>query len=118
MKNFSIYFLIGIFNTVIHWSVFGTLYFFEVKQYLCNFIGFSCAVTFSYLANVKFNFKSEKSAKSFGLFFCLMGVLNLGVGGLADKLNMFPLFTLFTTSILSLFSGYILSKYLLFKVIK
>ena len=90
----------------------------EFKQYFSNFTGFFCAVIFSYLINSKFNFRSKKSIKNFGLFFICMGSLNLGIGGLADKLDILPFYTLLTSSILSLFFGYILSKYLVFKVIK
>lgn len=112
------YGLIGLINTFIHWSIFGVLYFLGFKQYLCNFIGFFFAVIFSYMTNAKFNFKSEHSVKKFILFFCLMGYLNLGIGSIADKLELFPLLTLIISSMLSLFLGYFLSKYFVFKEVK
>ncbi|MDM1335413.1 GtrA family protein [Acinetobacter pseudolwoffii] len=112
------YGLIGGVNTIIHWFVFFILYFFEIKQFLCNLIGFCCAVIFSYSLNAQFNFKSKKTIKKFGLFFCIIGSLNLGIGGLADKLSITPFYTLLSSSILSFFIGYILSKYLVFKVVK
>lgn len=112
------YGLIGLFNTAIHWVVFFVLYFFNVKQYLSNFIGFCCAVIFSYIMNAKYNFQSKQSLKKFSLFFCLMSTLNLGMGGLADYLNLLPFFTLVVSSGLSFFVGYIVSKYFVFKVIK
>lgn len=68
--------------------------------------------------NTKYNFNSRQSIRNFGLFFCLMGGLNLGVGGLADNLNLLPFYTLVISSGLSLFIGYILSRYFLFKVVK
>lgn len=116
MSNFYIYCLIGIFNTIIHWSIFLIFYFLEVKQFFCNFLGFCCAVFFSYIVNSNVNFKSKKSMKKFGLFFLIMGWVNLAVGGLADKFSMFPIYTLVVTTILSLFLGYYISKYLVFKV--
>lgn len=110
------YGLIGILNTLIHWFIFYCLFYLGVKQYLCNFIGFLCAVTFSYIINEKFNFKSKGSLINFGLFFLIMGGINLGVGILADKFNVFPIYTLVISSISSLFLGFFLSKYLVFKV--
>ncbi|MDU2406859.1 MAG: GtrA family protein [Acinetobacter junii] len=112
------YVFIGLLNTVIHWIVFYWLYILNVKQYLGNFIGFCCAVIFSYIMNAKYNFQSKQSLKKFSLFFCLMSTLNLGMGGLADYLNLLPFFTLVVSSGLSFFVGYIVSKYFVFKVIK
>lgn len=112
------YGVIGLINTFIHWLVFGVFYLIDFKQYLCNFLGFFCAVIFSYITNAKFNFKSKQSIANFILFFCLMGSLNLGVGAIADKLDLFPIGTLLTSSILSLFLGFFLSKYLVFSVTK
>lgn len=112
------YIFVGVLNTVVHWVVFYGLYILNVKQYLGNFIGFCCAVIFSYIINAKYNFQSKQSLRGFSLFFCLMGGLNLGVGGLADNLNLLPFYTLVISSGLSLFFGYILSRYFVFKVIK
>ncbi|KYQ84574.1 hypothetical protein AWW72_07955 [Acinetobacter sp. NRRL B-65365] len=109
------YGLIGSVNTVIHWVVFFGLYFFDFKQYLSNFIGFFCAVIFSYIINARYNFHSKQSLKNFILFFCLMGGLNLSIGGCADSLDFYPIFTLLVSSLLSLFIGYFLSKYFVFK---
>lgn len=112
------YITIGLLNTFIHWFVFSTLYSMEIKQYLCNLVGFCCAIIFSYIVNSKYNFQSKQSIKNFSLFFCLMGALNFSIGWLADKLDLFPFYTLLISSILSLFFGYFLSKYLVFKVVE
>ena len=118
MVQFIKYSIIGLLNTLVHSVVFLIFYNFYFKQYLCNFFGFCSAVVFSYSINSIYNFDSKISIKNFILFFCLMGSLNFSVGWLAAKLDLFPFYTLLISSILSLFFGYFLSKYLVFKVVE
>lgn len=116
MMVFIKYGIVGIFNTCIHWLFFYIFYSIKIEQSLCNFLGYCFAVIFSYTTNAKYNFKLKINIKDFVLFFFLMGGLSLGIGSLADKLSIFPLYTLIISSILSLFLGYLLSRYLVFKV--
>ncbi|OEC89284.1 GtrA family protein [Acinetobacter sp. YK3] len=115
MNNFTKYIIFGGVNTIVHWFIFFLLHTFYFKQYICNFIGFCCAVVSSYIINAKYNFKSKQSFKNFSLFFCLMGGVNLSIGRFADSLEFYPFYTLLVSSLLSLFIGYFFSKYFVFK---
>ncbi|WP_104483921.1 GtrA family protein [Acinetobacter indicus] len=115
MIHFLRYSFIGLINTAIHCLVFYILYFFDFKQYICNFLGFSCAVIFSYFMNVKYNFKASQSIKNFMLFYLLMGTLSLIIGYSADYFSLYPLYTLILSSVVSLVLGYTLSKYFVFR---
>jgi putative flippase GtrA len=115
MIYFIRYALIGLANTTIHWVFFYILYFFEIKQFFCNFIGFSCAALFSYVMNMKYNFKLKQRVGGFILFYIIMGVLSLIIGLIADGFLFKPLCTLILSSVLSLVLGYIFSKHLVFR---
>lgn len=118
MVVFFKYLSIGFCNTLIHWSVFFLLFEFNFRQYFCNFIGFFFAVVFSYIANSEFTFNSNKSIRTFALFFFFMGFLNITIGFLADNLDLSPICTLIITTSLSIFLGYLFSRYFVFKEAK
>jgi len=110
------YVSVGIVNTLIHWAVFAIIrHEFTNNQAICNFVGFSCAVTFSFFANAKFTFKCESTIKRYILFVGFMGIMSIIFGLVGDRLNTQGLYTLISFSIFSLICGFIYSKYIVFK---
>lgn len=119
IKLFARYTSVGVINTIIHWIIFYVLFcILETNQSIANFSGFVISVTFSFLVNARFTFKSTASALKYMLYFSFMGLLSLTVGGLSDWLHMPSMVTLVTFSLISLVCGFIYSKYIVFKNIK
>ncbi|MDY0270907.1 MAG: GtrA family protein [Advenella sp.] len=113
---FSKYFLIGVLNTLIHWGVFFLVYaVLGANQAVSNFVAFCIAVTFSFFVNAKFTFKSNASLRRYLLFVSFMGALSILVGWGADALGALPIITLVFFSGVSLFLGFIYSRYIVFK---
>lgn len=112
--SFFIYSFIGIFNTLLHFSIFYLLVFLSFKQALANFFAFLFAATFSYFMNAKFTFKANYNFKKHLLFLGLMGSLSFFLGLLADILQLPALLTPIIFSALSLILGFLLSKFFIF----
>ncbi|WP_213989847.1 GtrA family protein [Sodalis sp. dw_96] len=115
-RLFYRYVSVGIVNTLIHWAVFAIIrHEFTNNQAICNFIGFGCAVTFSFFANAKFTFKRESTVKRYILFVGFLGMMSIVFGLIADTLNIQGLYTLISFSVFSLVCGFLYSKYVVFK---
>ncbi|WP_149330335.1 GtrA family protein [Citrobacter braakii] len=116
LKLFSKYFTVGIFNTALHWVVFGMcLYAFNTNQALANFAAFCIAVTFSFFANARFTFKAKTTTLRYMLYIGFMGTLSAATGWMADQCALLPLFTLIVFSALSLICGFFYSKFIVFR---
>jgi len=110
------YLLIGILNTALHWLVFFfCLFILMFNQGIANLIAFICAVTFSFFMNAKFTFNKEPTSVRYLFFIVFMGGISFCIGILGDKLAIYPIITLIMFSILSLFLGFIYSKFIVFK---
>ena len=113
--NFSIYALIGVLNTTIHWVVFYIFYLLHLEQSFCNLLAFVCAASFSYILNSKYNFKIKLKRKKYSYFLIIMGMINYLIGLSSENLELPPLFTLVISSFLSLFLGFIVSNFFIFR---
>ncbi|MGI9896470.1 GtrA family protein [Vibrio natriegens] len=113
--NFSIYSLIGVFNTSIHWIVFYIFYSLNVEQSYCNILAFMCAASFSYMANSRYNFGIKPTKNRYIFFVIGMGVINYLIGLNSEIFELSPLFTLVTSSITSLFLGFSFSRFFIFR---
>lgn len=113
--NFSIYVLIGLINTSIHWLVFYILHSLYFEQSYCNVMAFVCAASFSYILNSKYNFKIELKRNKYIYFLIIMGVINYLIGLNSENIELSPLFTLVISSFLSLFLGFIVSFFFIFR---
>lgn len=110
------YILIGVVNTLLHMAIFFVLhYIFSINQAKSNFLAFLVAVNLSYCLNSKYNFKSQYSLKKHMLFMLFMGSISYGVGFVSDYNCVNPYMTVIYFMFVSLFLGFILSKYFLFK---
>ncbi len=118
MKTFLRYFLVGIFNTLVHWGVFYVVLSLGYKQSIANIMGFAVAVIVSYILNSLFTFKQAIKGKKFILFTSFMGVMSFTSGYVADTFSIVPLITLVFTSGFSLVLGYLFSKYVVFNEVK
>lgn len=114
-EHFGKYLTTGIANTLIHWIVFAIVFHFCRDQSISNLSGFVISVTFSFIVNAKFTFKSKINSKKYISYISFMGILSYTVGWLGMKLNLPALITLCLFSVLSLFVGFIYSKYIIFK---
>ncbi|ANQ18022.1 GtrA family protein [Vibrio natriegens] len=114
-RQIYIYFIIGLLNTAIHWSIFTLVYSQIETQSSSNITGFLFAATFSYVINSKYNFKSSINKTKYILFVMGMGFINYSVGYASDFFNALPLLTLISSSGLSFIIGFIFSKYIVFK---
>lgn len=115
IKKFGCYSLVGIFNTVIHWSVFYLAILFGLTQALANTFGFVMAVSASYLLNAKFTFKQSVHKKSYVWFLLVMGLTSTSIGFLGDWLDWPGLMTLVLFSTISLILGFLFSNYWVFR---
>lgn len=114
-SSFIKYFLVGLINTFIHWSIMGIcIYVLMMNQAISNFCGFCVAVTFSFFINAKWTFKSETSLIKYLIFTSFMGLLAYGFGWAAEKLILPPILTAIAFSCFSLVCGYLYSKYIVF----
>ena len=116
-KGFSSYTLIGIANTVIHWQLFFMFRAgFELNQALSNLLAFCVAASFSFYINALFTFDSPVSWGRYLMFMACMGGLSLAVGKIADNWNLPGIVTVVVFSLISLVLGFVLSKWLVFRV--
>lgn len=116
LKGFSRYLLVGICNTVIHWTVFLVLCLgWLAPQSLSNVAGFLVAASFSFYANALYTFSARLSWSGYLLFMSFMGALSFIVGHISDGQNAPLLATLIVSSALGLSLGYCCFRYLIFR---
>lgn len=115
LKNISIYSIIGVVNTGLHWVVFYFLHENGLSQSNSNVVAFIMAVTFSFFMNAKFNFKSEVNKSRYICFLSGMGTLSYLTGFVADYFMLSPLITLISFSGISYLLGFFYSKYFVFR---
>jgi len=116
LKLFIKYTLVGGLNTLIHWVSFaGAYYLISLNQMLSNFIGFCIAVTFSFFVNAKWTFESEQTAIKYFMYVGFMGAVAMLFGYIGDKMALNPIFTLISFSAISLFIGFLYSKFIVFR---
>lgn len=116
LKTFSIYTLIGVGNTAIHWAVFGILFaVLSFSQAASNTVAFLVAVSVSYFLNARFTFKVQPRGMRYALFVAFMGFLSYGTGWIGDRLAVPALVTLIAFSAISLILGFIYSKLIVFR---
>ncbi|OAT78826.1 translocase [Mangrovibacter phragmitis] len=116
IKLFARYFSVGLLNTMIHWAFFSTLFFFfDFKQAYANLIAFCVAVTFSFFMNARWTFKSRTSLARYAAFVVFMGGLAALTGHIADKLHLPGVITLVVFSAISLITGFVYSKFIIFR---
>lgn len=113
--NFSIYTLIGVFNTIIHWIVFYVFYSLNIEQSYCNLLAFICSASFSYIANSKYNFRIKINKNKYIHFIISMGIITYFIGLNSDFFELSPFFTLVASSVSSLFLGFIVSRFFIFR---
>ncbi len=114
-STFIKYVLVGMINTLIHWSILGAcVYLLHMSQAISNFLGFAVAVTFSFFINAKWTFDSETSIVRYCAFVGFMGLLAYTFGWVADYLALPPLVTAVAFSAFSLVVGYLYSKLVVF----
>ncbi|MFW8631291.1 GtrA family protein [Vibrio natriegens] len=113
--NFSIYALIGVFNTSIHWIVFYVFYSLNFEQSYCNILAFMCAASSSYQVNSRYNFRIKPKKTKYICFIIGMGIINYLIGFNSENIGLSPLFTLVTSSVSSLFLGFIFSRFFIFR---
>jgi len=114
-KQFTLYSLIGVLNTALHWVCFGVLYSLGVSQAISNLVGFLFASLFSFVVNSKVTFKKELHLGRYLVFVLGMAGISLGIGFASDRYELHPIVTLLSFSIISLIFGFLWSKYVVFK---
>ncbi len=114
-KQFSLYTLIGVFNTGIHWVVFALLYWLEFSQASANLAGFLAASLFSFIVNSKITFEAKLHFGRYLAFMFGMASISLAVGYMGDSLALHPIITLVLFSFISLVVGFLWSKLVVFK---
>ncbi|MFK7606669.1 MULTISPECIES: GtrA family protein [unclassified Pseudomonas] len=116
-EEFSSYTVIGVANTLIHWQLFFVLRMaFDISQALSNFLAFCVAASFSFYANSLYTFATPGSVWRYLMFMVCMGGLSLAVGKIADNWNLPGIVTVVVFSLISLVLGFLLSKWLVFRV--
>lgn len=116
-EGFSSYTVIGVANTLIHWQLFFVLRMaFDLSQALSNLLAFCAAASFSFYANALYTFAAPRSLGRYLMFMVCMGGLSLAVGKVADHWNLPGIVTVVVFSLSSLVVGFLLSKWLVFRV--
>lgn len=114
--TFSRYMSVGVLNTLLHWCVFFALHGGSgLSQAVSNLAAFLVAVTFSFLANASFTFKSHATWRRYGLFVGFIGGVSFAVGRLADVWQLYPLLTLVVFSAISMVAGFVYSNWVVFR---
>ncbi|MEB6533285.1 GtrA family protein [Pantoea stewartii] len=108
------YAVVGMLNTLIHWLTFFSCLEQDYTQALSNFIAFCVSVTLSFLFNGKWTFGRESTTMRYMSYVFFMGSISVMIGSYADRLNLYPLFTIFSFSMISLVFGFLYSKYIIF----
>jgi putative flippase GtrA len=106
---------VGVANTLIHWVAFAICITNGQPQSLSNFIAFCLAVTFSFFANAKWTFNAEVTTIRYMMYVFFMGALATLVGFCGDLMKINPLVTLIVFSAISLVSGFLYSKHVIFR---
>lgn len=115
-SGFSIYALVGLANTLLHWQMFFVLRVaVGLDQSTSNLAAFCVAASFSYYLNAIYTFDAKLSAMGYLVFLCLMGALSYVVGYLGDRWQIHGLLTVAAFSLLSLMLGFLLSRYVVFR---
>ncbi|MEI2263871.1 GtrA family protein [Erwinia sp. CGal63] len=115
-KLFAKYMSVGIVNTLLHWISFSFfVYALSCSQSFANLLAFLIAVSFSFIANAKWTFKREATKTRYFLFVIFMGILAWLTGYIADRLHFPVIVTLITFSFISLTTGFIYSKLVVFR---
>jgi len=114
-KQFSLYTLIGIANTAVHWLIFALLYSMEFTQATSNLVGFLAASLFSFIVNSKITFEAKLHFGRYLAFMFGMASISLAVGYMGDSLTLHPIITLVLFSFISLVIGFLWSKFIVFR---
>ncbi|MFM2480545.1 GtrA family protein [Celerinatantimonas sp. YJH-8] len=116
LKGLLRYGLVGIMNTLVHWSIFLVIVIYiSPNQSIANLIAFLIAVSGSFIINSKFTFDTQPNHKQYIYYVLGMGTLSLLVGRLSDTHHLYPLLTLVIYSGLSFLIGFLYSKFIVFK---
>lgn len=115
-KEFPIYSLIGVANTLIHWQLFFVFRAaFDLSQASSNFLAFCVAASFSFYLNAIFTFAMHASLGRYLLFMACMGTISLALGWLGDCWGWPGMVTVLLFSLTSLVCGFLLSKWVVFR---
>lgn len=119
LKLFSRYVSVSVLNTAIHWAVFYLILFTsDTTQSIANFGAFCVAVTLSFFDKARWTFNAETTTLLYMIYAVFMGSLASAVGWAADKSGLPPLVTLVAFSAISLFCGFVYSRYIVFREAK
>jgi len=116
LKLFSMYAIVGVVNTLIHWVAFAMFHYLAgLDQALSNLCAFCLAVTFSFFVNARITFKQDATTKRYFFYVLFMGAMAIAVGWSADLLQLPVIVTLVVFSAISLICGFYYSKLVVFK---
>lgn len=116
MMNFIKYNLIGLINTLIHWSIyFYSLYELNFSSTISNVIGFLFAATGSYIFNSKFNYNQEINTIRYIKFLFIMSILAYTIALIFQSQELSHFIMLITYTLTSVILGFFLTKYWVFK---
>ncbi|WP_223489077.1 GtrA family protein [Pseudomonas sp. A-RE-19] len=115
-KGFTPYAVVGVANTLIHWQIFYVLNTAaELSQAASNFAAFCVAASFSFYVNALYTFDARVSVFGYLLFVGFMGVLSFAIGRFADVWRFHGLVTVASYSSLSLFFGFFIWRFVVFR---
>lgn len=94
------------------------LYYLETNQTISNLVAFVAAVTFSFIANAKWTFKTRATSGRYIAFVLFMGIMAALTGYIGDNLGLPSIITLVTFSSFSVVAGFLYSKFIVFREAK
>lgn len=113
-RLFQKYASVGVLNTLLHWGIFYVLYWLGVTQDVANGCAFLVAVSFSFLINSCYTFRSGMTGPRYLLYIVFMGGMAFVLGHVAESSNMPALATLISFSGFSLIAGFLYARYVVF----
>lgn len=114
VRQFLIFCLIGVINTIIHLSVFSFVLNYVSTQALSNAIGFLFGLVFSFFMNAKFTFRQKTNLTKFLKMGAVSGALSVFFGALGDMNQWNPFITFLLYVCFNPLISFISVKFLVF----
>lgn len=114
IRQFTVYCLIGLLNTAIHF--FSFLFFLNFINYqtVSNFLGFCLGLCFSFFMNAHFTFKQKVDFKKFIRMALTSGALAIIFGFIGDSFQFRATITFSLYILINPLIGFLLTKYYVF----
>ena len=110
-----VYGVIGVINTAVHFAVFWCAVTSGASQAVGNALGFTVAVSVSFLLNARFTFRRTPTWRRFLRMYSSMLLVSWGFGWLGDAFELPPWVTFVVYCGINPVIGFVVTKYFVFR---